>query len=375
MDWGSEKNKPSGKCTTPLVFCNWPVHFVVPLARLTSSIGSPAARGLILLGLVHTPTVLLRGYLDKQNHYGAHRMGTFFCSAFPSLHCAPLASNALATSLPRYFLFSLHGISGHSTALKDGIRATVMSPGKARLYSTLIFSSLHLVPPLVKAVSKARALLNIWINGPSHTLEDIRTPLPSSADLAAMEEQQQVDMQNKWNEISWEMWDTLELGLTIFQAVADMRLLSAAIQLQFDEVTMASIMSTLKPSVATEVVADQTAIYFRARAHHRLLLDYSRKWIYTSFALDALHLAANVGQVIYTHYYPTKPSIEQHMEARGALTTPKRPFSWKLFLRSAIIYNVVSIATNSLWYSIFVTSPTFRPKGLTSFTMKVLNDI
>lgn len=247
-----------------------------------------------------------------------------------------------------------------------------MSPGKARLYSTIIFASLHIVPPLVKTVSKARTLVNEWINGPSTSLEDIRTPLPSAVDLAAMEEEQQDNEVKRLNELAWTMWDTIELGLTLFQAVADTRLLSAAIQLQFDEVTMATIMATLKPSVATEVVADQTAIYFRARAHHRLLLDFSRKWIYTSFALDGLHLAANIAQIIYTaKFAPQYTRPGDH----NALAPKKTQLTWKHFMRSALLYNVISIAANSLWYSIYVTSPTFQPKGLTSFTMKVLNDI
>lgn len=256
--------------------------------------------------------------------------------------------------------------------MKEGIKASVMSPGKARLYSTIFFASLHMVPPLVKTVSKVRMLVNEWINGPTNTLEDIRTPLPSSTDLAAMEEEQQDAEQKRLKEMAWTMWDTIEIGLTLFQAIADSRLLSAAIHLQLDEVTMVNVMSTLKPNVATEVVADQTAIYFRARAHHRLLLDFSRKWIYTSFALDGLHLASNIAQIIYT----TKFSSKRPRQGELVDTQPKNTnLTFSHFLRSAVIYNVISIAANSLWYSIYVTSPTFQPKGLTSFTMKVLNEI
>lgn len=247
-----------------------------------------------------------------------------------------------------------------------------MSPGKARLYSTIIFASLHLVPPLVKTVSKARTLVNEWLNGPSSPLEDIRTPLPSTTDLAAMAEEQAETEQKRINDMSWTMWDTIEIGLTLFQAVADTRLLSAAVHLQFDEVTMAHIMATLKPSVATEIVADQTAVYFRARAHHRLLLDYSRKWIFTSFALDGLHLVANVAQIIYVNKFA---HANEKQGGQLELAPTKKHLTWRHFMRSALLYNAISIAANSLWYSIFVTSPTFQPKGLTSFTMKVLNEI
>jgi hypothetical protein len=252
----------------------------------------------------------------------------------------------------------------------EGIKASVMSPGKARLYSTILFAGLHFVPPLVKTISKVQKLVHFWVNGPNEVIEGIRTPLPSSADFSALEEDQKEEMQRKANEVAWTVWDTIETGLTLLQAIADTSLLSAAIALQYDEIVMTKTMATLRPDVATEIVADQTAIYFRARAHHRFLLDLSRKWIFTSFALDALHLSGNIAHVIYTHTYNTssEKSIMVKEEATSKLT-------WRHFVRSAIIYNLVSIATNSLWYSIYVTSPTFQPKGLTSLTMKVLNNI
>lgn len=254
--------------------------------------------------------------------------------------------------------------------LKEGIKASVMSPGKARLYSTILFSSLHFVPPLVKTIAKAKKLLNFWINGPSETLESIRTPLPSAADLSALEEDQKAEVEKRMSEISWTVWDTMEVGLTLLQAIADTSLLSAAISLQYDEIVMAKTMATLRPDVATEIVADQTAIYFRARAHHRFLLDLSRKWIFTSFALDALHLAGNLAQVVYTHLNNNSADKSIIVKDKGA-----SHLTWRHFVRSAIVYNLVSIVTNSLWYSIYVASPTFQPRGITSLTMKVLNNI
>lgn len=219
-------------------------------------------------------------------------------------------------------------------------------------------------------------MVNLAIYGPGEALENVRTPLASSDDLRALEEEQRAEVTRKAKEAAaWTVFDTLEVGLTCLQAVADSRLLSAAIQLQYDELVLDQVIKRLTGEITTEVVAEQTDLYFTTRDHHRSLLNIARLWIYTSVALDGLHLAGNLANIVTTVIKQVKEDPDTPTDNIQTKIVKFAQNHWRLFLRSAMIYNAISIASNSLWYGIFVTTPTFQPKGVTNFAIKMLNKI
>lgn len=156
--------------------------------------------------------------------------------------------------------------------------------------------------------------------------------------------------------------------IAFFQAYCDYNTIVSSFLLRDAEKKMISLTDNLSMAENGELASHITSQYFEIRKNHRKIIRTNRHWIYYSLACDVAHLICRIAE---TFLY--------HDDRKSLLKKIISPREWTLNDFKTIIshcwYSLLSISLNSIWYNVFVVTPSYKPKGFTKVTMDVLNSL
>lgn len=157
-----------------------------------------------------------------------------------------------------------------------------------------------------------------------------------------------------------------EWMVALFQAFCDYNTISSSFLLRDAEKKMITLSDNLSIAENGELASQITTQYFNIRKEHRKIIRTNRHWIYYSLACDITHLLCRIAE---TFLY--------HDDVKSLLKKIINPREWTLKDFQTIISHcwcsLLSISLNSIWYNLFVVTPSYKPKGITKVTMDVLN--
>lgn len=220
-------------------------------------------------------------------------------------------------------------------------------PGPARIWCSLIVSVVHFIP------FSHYPLLIQFLQGHLTLGEEKSTS---------------TDVETHHNDKILYFVYGFEWAVSLVQAYFDYHVLRASYALQRAEEEMCRLSESLHGAIGVKEASIISTDYFVVRKHHREIISLNKSWIFYSLMCDTVHLWCRATEYILKSDDPVK-----------TLKRMLQPWKWtkndvKCFVMSSWI-SLLSIPLNSIWYNLFVNTPSFKPRGITKVTMDVLNSI